>query len=169
MLWGRTMNTFRLALCVIFAVALGACRPPPPVMKLHSARVVAPWPDGVHMALTMSVRNDYPIDIQVRNVRTAVVIGRGYQLPPIVHSPNQWLRAGSTTAVEVPVVIPWHLVTPLLGTSVGSHMIPYHVSGFADVTATSMLKIDRDDFTINEKGAVSRGELVMAAGRGVFQ
>lgn len=162
------MKALRLFLFALFAAVLTGC-PPPPAMTLHSARIVAPWPDGVHLAMTLKVRNDYPIDIQVRNVRTAVVIGRGYQLPPIVHSPNQWLPAGRTTAVTVPVVIPWHLVTPLLATSVGSNVIPYRVGGYADVTAVRAIGIDRDDFHLDEKGAISRFDLVMAAGRGVFR
>ena len=158
----------RIALLVLLVVSLSGC-PKPPAMQLHSARVVAPWPNGVHMALTMKVTNHYPFDIQIRNVRTAVVIGHGYQLPPIVHSPNQWLPAGRSTAVSVPVVIPWHMVTPLLATSVGSNVIRYRVNGYADVTAIRSIGIDRDDFVLDETGAVSRFDLVMAAGRGVLQ
>jgi hypothetical protein len=162
------MQALRFALVLSFVAVLGGC-PKPPAMQLYGARIQAPSPLGVHMVLTMKVKNHYPVDLQIRNVRAAVVIARHYQLPPIVHSPNQWLPAGTATFVQVPVTIPWHIVTPLLATTVASHIIGYQVQGFADVTAVRAIGIDRDDFTVDENGSVSRFDLVMAAGRGVFQ
>jgi hypothetical protein len=83
-------------------------------------------------------------------------------------SPNQWLPADKSTLVRVPMVIPWAMIPPLLGTTVGSKMISYRARGTADVTAVRMLGIQRNDHPLNEKGELSRAALAAAAARGGF-
>jgi LEA14-like dessication related protein len=138
-----------------------------PAVKLYGARIAGVSPQGVTLGVTMRVLNDNSFDIMVRGVRTNVTIG-GTMLPPVVATPQQWLPAGRGTLIQVPVVIPWGVVTPLVQTTVSSPTIKYRMVGYADVTATRALEIDFDDYKFDQIGGFSRGELVMAAGRGIF-
>jgi hypothetical protein len=117
------------------------------------------------MDLFVAVNNPNSYDIQIRNVRAQVVIGRRYPLPPISFSPNQWLPSGEKTLVRVPMLIPYALVPRILSETVSSPVILYSVRGSADVTAVRLLGIERDNYPLNEESSVPRGDLVLAAGR----
>jgi LEA14-like dessication related protein len=138
-----------------------------PAVKLYGARIAGVSPQGVTLGVTMKVLNDNSFDIMVRGVRTNVTIG-GRMLPPVQATPQQWLPSGRATLIQVPVVIPWNTVTPLIQTTVASPTIKYRMVGFADVTATRALEIDFDDYKFDQTGGFSRAELVLAAGRGFF-
>lgn len=163
-MYGRRAFGTSLAL---LAVAPLACVSKP-TLKLHSARIESATPMGVGLMLMMKVTNDNSFDVQVRNVRVNVVLANRFPLPPIQYNPARWLPADGTTLVPVPVVIPWPMIAPLLGTTVGSVAIFYRCTGYADVTAIKMLNVERNDYPIDETGSVSRAALVMAAGQGVF-
>ena len=113
--------------------------------------------------VVLEVRNDNSYDVQIRNVHANVAFGRGYGLGPIDYSPNQWLPAKQATLVPVPVAIPWGLVPVLIAETAGSFAIPYHVKGSADVTATQWGKFERNDYPVDENGAVPRQMVVDAA------
>lgn len=137
-----------------------------PVVELHSARLAAASPRGVGFDVFLKVNNDNAFDVQVRNVNVNVVIAKRFALPAVQFCPNVWLPADKSTLVRVPMVLPWTMVPPLLAATVGSKMIPYRARGTADVTAVRMLGIQRNDYPVDEEGELSRGALVVAAGRG---
>jgi hypothetical protein len=149
------------------SLALGGCVSKP-VLELYGARVAGVTPQGVTLLMTMKVNNDNSFDVKVRNVRANVSIQHEYMLPYLQYDPEQWLASDASTLVPVPMTIPWPLVTPLLTTSVGSPMVQYHMHGYADVTATRLLQIERNDYMLDEDGAFSRLDLVVAAGRGLL-
>lgn len=155
----------RLSSLVAAVVLLAAC-PRTPVVQLWGARVAYPSPQGIAMDMFLRVNNDNPYDVEVRNVDVHVTIADRYRLPPTRYSPQQWLRAGHSTIVRVPVVVPWALVTPLLSTSVGSPSIKYRAVGVADVSAVRAIGFQKNNYPVDEEGAVSRLELLVAAGRG---
>lgn len=117
----------------------------------------------------MWVANAYPIDVQIRAMRVSAVIEGSLQLPPIVESPNVWLRSNTKTNVTVSVFIPWNLVPRLLSQTLGHTVLEYRVRGLADITATQAFRIERDDYEVDEKGKVSRAELLAAAALGGIQ
>lgn len=163
------VNGFLSRLLVVVLLALGpiGCITEP-AMKLYGARVAFASPQGVGLNMTMKVENDNAFDIQVRNVAANVTMAERYRLPTVYASPNIWLPAGRATLVQVPVVIPWSMIAPLTAATIGSSTIGYRVVGRADVTATRALEIDFDAWKLDQEGKFSRGDLIMAAGRGLF-
>ena len=139
-----------------------------PVLELYGARVAGVTPQGVTLLMTMKVNNGNVFDVRVRNVRANVMLQHQYQLPYFQYDPEQWLASDASTLVSVPMTIPWGMCGPLLSTSVGSSTMNYHVHGLVDVTATRLLQVQRNDYMLDEDGAFSRFDLVLAAGRGVL-
>lgn len=134
-----------------------------PAVSVHHAEVRGVSAGGLDLFVVLEVRNDNSYDVQIRNVHANVAFGRGYGLGPIDYSPNQWLPAKQATLVPVPVAIPWGLVPVLIAETAGSFAIPYHVKGSADVTATQWGKFERNDYPVDENGAVPRQMVVDAA------
>lgn len=159
------MRRALLVLVAALAVLASGCFSEPS-MKLYGARITHATPYGVGLTMQMAVENHNSIDVMVRDVRADVVLAKSYRLPTVVVSPNQWLPANRSTLVQVPVIVPWNLVAPLLGTTVTSSTISYKVWGSANVTATRALEIDWDDYKLEKEGKFYRQELVAAAGRG---
>jgi hypothetical protein len=157
---------FLLAGAGCLGAGLAACVSEPAV-KLHAARIAGVDRGGVRLDVTLAIHNDNSIDLMVRDLRITLLMGRGYAVPPVQVSPNVWLRAGTTTPIDVPVVVPWQIVRPLVLETLGSTTIPYHASGFANVTATQAFEIDIDDYVIDQNGAIARQDLVLAAARGL--
>jgi LEA14-like dessication related protein len=134
-----------------------------PAVTLHDASLRSASLRGIGLDIFLKVENDNSYDIQIRNVRAEVTIHERYKLAPIDIQPNQWLPAEQTTIVRVPVLIPWHVVPPIVQETMGSTTIPYRAQGSVDVTAIRMLGIERDNYPVDEKGSVRRQELVNAA------
>jgi LEA14-like dessication related protein len=156
-----------LLLLMALAVSASGCASKP-TLELYGARVQSASPMGIGMVMLMRVNNEYSFDVKVRDVRVNVVIAGRYQLPPVQYNPDIWLPSGKSTVVPVPMTVPWPMVAPLLATTAGSNEVSYRASGFVDVTAVRWLGIRRNDEPIDERGSVSRGQLLAAAGRGVF-
>jgi hypothetical protein len=154
--------------CVALAPVLLALAVTPgcvtkPALSVHHAEFRGLGPMGVGVAIVLQVRNDNAYDVQVRNVHVNLAFGsRGYPLGPIDFAPNQWLPSGQTTFVAVPVTIPWTMIPALVGETTGSFSIPYHVQGAADVTATRAFGIERNNYPIDESGAIPRQMMVDA-------
>ena len=66
-----------------------------------------------------------------------------------------WLPADRTTQVRVPTAVPVDLALRI-SREAYTGSVPYHVVGKADVTATRSLKIESDDYSVDEKGALQR-------------
>jgi hypothetical protein len=131
-------------------------------MQLHHAELRSASLHGVGLDVYLKVDNPNSYDVQVRNVRVEVQVGR-YPLPPFAFSPNQWLPSGEVTLVRVPMVIPYQVVPGLLADTVTSPGIRYHVRGSADVTATRLFGVERDNYPVDEDGVIDRMALVAAA------
>jgi LEA14-like dessication related protein len=160
----------RHVLALVAAIVLGlgstGC-PTKPTMELHSASLRGASTQGVLLNITMSVHNANSFDIMVRNVTADVTIAGRHRLPTVVASPNVWLPSDETTAVTVPVVIPWSQIAPIVATAGTSPRIGFVAIGRADVTATRALEIDINEYQLQETGSFSRAELVAAGARGL--
>jgi hypothetical protein len=141
--------------------AVPACVEKPAITVHHAElRGLSAW--GLNVMILLQVRNDNGYDVMIRSVNVHATFGRGLNLP-VSFAPNQWLRANQTTFVQVPVTLPWTAVPQLVAETTGAYAIPYHVKGVADVTATSTFQINRNNYPIDEDGAIPRQLVVDAA------
>lgn len=159
------MTSLRIVVIAIGLFLLTGCVSEP-VLELYGARISSASPDGVGLTMMMKVTNHNAFDVKVRNVRATVTVADRYRLPYLQYNPDQWLPAGQSTVLNVPMLIPWNLVAPLVSASLGGSAVRYHILGYADVTAVRLLGIERNDYQLDEDGAFSRMDLLMAAGRG---
>ncbi|MEM1033223.1 MAG: LEA type 2 family protein [Myxococcota bacterium] len=161
----------RALLVVAASAALGAgpgCISKPAV-RPQAATIAGIDPGGVLLTLYVRVRNDNGFDVRVRGIRASVVIEKRYPLPPIVATPNVWIRAERATTLPVQMRIPFNMIQPLLNTTLGQRTIKYRVVGAADVTATSSLQIDIDDYRMDDEAKMNRRELAAMAVNGLFR
>lgn len=144
------------------ALLLPACVSKPQ-MQLHHAEIRSANVVGIGMEVFFSVYNDNSFDVQVRTVRVQTVLQGRYTLPGLEYSPNAWLPSERTVIVNAPVTIPWPLVPPLLAETFSKPSISYRVKGGADVTATRSLKIESDNYPVDESGSIPRAAVLQAA------
>jgi LEA14-like dessication related protein len=134
-----------------------------PTVQLDRAQVSNVSLYGVGLDVLVRVNNTNSFDVMVRDVNAQVTINNKYSLAPMRLSPNQWLASDKTTLVAVPVVIPWTVVPGLLAETIGRDTLTYRVTGTADVTATKLLQVQRNNHPLNEEGKLSRAALLSAA------
>lgn len=144
-----------------------------PTMKLDHAevsgvRVGFPPSFGVLMNIVVAVDNPNSYDVAVRAVRGQVVLANRYTLPVNFRAQGNgvWLRSGVISRLAVPVDIPVQLAMELLRDGMTSPMITYRFTGRADVTATSTFQLEKDDYSVNEWGILSRQQLAASLGWG---
>lgn len=155
----------RLLPFVIAAAAIAGCVSKPTV-KLHHAEISGvqfgfPPQLSVVMTVVMAVNNPNSYDVAVRQVRGQTVIADRFVLPVEFHADGAgvWLPAGQTTPLRVPVVVPAQTGIAILATGMQAPSIPYRFTGKADVTATRTLQVEKDDYSIDEKGEIPRAQL----------
>jgi len=149
-----------LGLLALLATQTSCARKP--TMKVHHAEVTGvqlgfPPQLAVQMTVVLEVFNPNGYDVAVRAMRGTVSFNERYSLPIDFRPGGEgvWLAADQTTQVRVPVAVPVDLALRLTRESY-TGTVPYHVIGRADVTATRSLKIEKDDYTVDERGEVSR-------------
>ena len=131
-------------------------------MKLHHAEVSGvqlgfPPQMQVQMTVVLDVHNPNRYDVAVRAMRGTVTFHDRYTMP-IDFKPGGegvWLASDRVTQVRVPVTVPVDLALRLTREAMGG-TVPYRVVGKADVTATRSLKIESDDYTVDERGELSQ-------------
>jgi hypothetical protein len=152
----------------LFAVAFLACAKKP-TMKLHHAEVTGmqfgfPPSVGVQMTVVMDVFNPNSYDVAIRAVRGTVTFNNRYTLPVNFQPGGEgvWLVSDATTQVRVPCAVPVDLALTLLRETYMMPFVPFRVVGKADVTATRSLKIESDDYSVDEQGQLSRQHIEMS-------
>src|SRR4051812_19651361 len=146
----RNLRRWAMLAPILAVLAAGPGCVTQPAVSVHHAELRGLSAFGLSTVIMLQVRNDNAYDVQIRNVNVNVTFGHGYPLGPINFQPNQWLQANRSTLVAVPVSIPWTILPGLVAETVGSYNIPYHVRGYADVTATRTFAIDRDNYKVDE-------------------
>jgi hypothetical protein len=154
-----------LALC---AVGVSGCASKP-TMKLNHAeisgvQIAFPPSVGVVMTIVLDVYNPNSYDVAVRAMRGTATMANKYTLPVDFRPGGEgvWMAANATTSMRVPVTVPVDLALTLLRESYTSPVVPFHVVGAADVTATRTFKIEKDNYAVDEVGSFSRDQLAMA-------
>ena len=135
-------------------------------MTLRSAEVTGvrisfPPALGVLMTLVIDVYNPNSYDVAVRAVRGQVTIADRYTVPVelAVEGEGTWLTSDKTTQLRVPVDIPVQTALAVLRESASTPQIPYRFVGRADVTATRTFELEKDDYSVDERGTISREQI----------
>jgi hypothetical protein len=153
--------------CISLAVVLllvlcpiGCARKP--TMKVHHAEISGvklgfPPALAVQMIVVMDVYNPNSYDVAIRAMRGTVTFHERYPLPIDFQPGGEgvWLASKQTTQVRVPAAVPIELALRITREALGGS-VPYHVVGKADVTATRSLKIESDDYSVDERGEIAR-------------
>lgn len=164
------LRPFCLALG-LSAALLGTGCVSKPSMELHHAQVsgvtipgLLPPRVSIQMTVYLSVYNPNRYDVAVRAVRGQTLIGDRYTVPVYFTAPGSgaWLPAKQKTLMAVPVELPLEVCVGVLGQSFFNAQIPYRFQGKADVTATSSLQLEKDDYSVNEAGSIPRDQIAQA-------
>ena len=135
-----------------------------PTMKLNHAEisgVVLGNPPAVQMTIVMDVYNPNSYDVAVRAVRGQTIMAEKYPLDLDFKAPEGgvWMNASQTTQLRVPVLIPLPLGFQLLQESLASATIAFRFVGKADVTGTRTFQIEKDDYSVDERGTITREQI----------
>jgi hypothetical protein len=119
-------------------------------------------PPGLVMTMVIDVYNPNSYDVAVRAVRGQAVLADQYPLPVYFQAPPNgiWLPAGQTTPMRVPLTLPMPLAWTLVQQSLASATIPYRFMGTADVTATRTLQLEKDNYSVDERGVLTSADML---------
>ena len=109
------------------------------------------------MDVVLDVHNPNSYDVAIRAVRGTVTFYDRYTLP-VSFAPGGdgvWLAADRTTQVRVPSDVPIDLALRITREATFG-TVPYRFVGKADVTATRSFKLESDDWSVDERGAIQR-------------
>jgi hypothetical protein len=165
-----TLTPVRPALRSLFLplslLATAACVHDPTVTldhaELNGVQMAAfPPRIGVLLTVVVDITNPNSFDVAVRGMRGQVVLAEKYPLPInyVPAPPAQWLRAGQSTPVRLPVDMPIELAVALLREAFASPVIGFHVTGVVDVTGSSTFKVDKDNFPVDLRGTMTRQQV----------
>jgi hypothetical protein len=117
---------------------------------------------GIQMTVVLAVTNPNGYDVAVRAVHGQTMMADKYPLPVEFQAPGDgvWLPAKQTTLVRVPVMMPLPLALALLQEMMMAPTLSYRFTGKADVTATRALAIQKDDYAVDEKGTITREQMM---------
>jgi hypothetical protein len=165
------MRRFLLLLLGVLALTCSASCAKKPTMHLDHAIVqgvqitsIIPPQLGILMVVVVNVYNPNSYDVAVRSMTGTASIG-GYPPIPVSYQGPQggfWMPAGQTTQMSVPIQVPVQLAMAVLQQSYTSPYVSYHMTGKANVTATSTFKIEADDYSVDESGFLDRQQIAAA-------
>lgn len=161
---GRLLLRSSLGLALVVALATGCAQKPSMTVRhaeVSGMQVGFPPQVGVVMTVVLDVYNPNSYDVAVRAVRGNVVFMEKWTLPVDFKPGGEgvWLAAKASTPVRVPTTVPVELALTLVRAAYTSSTVPFRVTGKADVTATRSLKIESDDWSVDEKGELSRQQI----------
>jgi hypothetical protein len=159
------VNLFRSSVAVgllslVIATTNGCAKKP--TMKVHHAEMQGvqfgfPPSVAVQMTVVMDVFNPNSYDVAIRAMRGTVTFNDRYTMPIDFRPGGEgiWLASDRTTQVRVPAAVPVDLALRITREAM-TGVVPYRVVGKADVTATRSLKVESDDYSVDERGEISR-------------
>lgn len=117
---------------------------------------------GIVMTVVLDVYNPNSYDVAVRAVRGQTVFAGQFPLAVSYQAPPDgvWMPAGQTTQVRVPVTMPVQLALALVQQGMTVPTIQYHFTGSADVTATRSFQIEKDNYSVDEDGTITRDQMM---------
>ena len=169
-------RTFLRLLPFVLALSLVAGCAKKPTMNLRHAEVSGmqfgfPPQVGLVMTAVVDVYNPNGYDVAIRAMRGTVIFNERYSLPIDFRPGGEgvWLPADTTTRVRVPTTVPVDLALTLVREAYMSPTIPFRIYGRADVTATRSFKIEKDDYKVDERGALSRQQIEASIPATIFR
>jgi hypothetical protein len=142
-----------------------------PEMHLDHAEIsgvqlatMPPLPPTIVVVLTVVIRvyNPNSYDVAVRAVRGQMTLGGEYSVPVAFQAPPDgvWLPAGQTTQVRVPINVPMQIAIGIAQRGVAAPTVDYRFTGTADVTATHTFQLEKDNYSVDETGTITRGDVL---------
>ena len=155
------------ALALGAALACSACVSKP-TMHLDHAEIagvqLATMPPSLDIVMTvvLDVYNPNGYDVAVRAVRGTTTMAGRYPIPVTYQAQGDgvWLPSKQTTQVRVPVSVPMAVAFSLVQESMMTPVIGYRFQGTADVTATRSIKLEKDNYGVDEQGTVTREQMM---------
>jgi hypothetical protein len=152
------------ALSFLVFLSLVACVEKP-TMKLNHAEITSitpTLPPNLEMAVVMDVHNPNSYDVAVRAVRGQVWMADKYPLNVDFHAPPDglWMASGKTTQLRVLLLMPLGLALQIVQEALYNPQIAYRFIGKADVTGTRTLQVEKDDYSVDERGVMTREQLM---------
>jgi hypothetical protein len=161
----------RRALLMSCLVA-AACSSAKPTMRLQGVEIAGVELGGparltVRTMVWLEVFNPNSYDVAIRALRGEALVAGNHALPVDFRAEGTgaWLPSKQTTRVGIPVHVPAPVGLAVARAAYGAPTIPFHFRGKADVVATSTLQLERDDYAVDAKGAISREQLERALDR----
>jgi hypothetical protein len=149
---------------VVACASLGCAQKP--TMHVNHAEIsglqFATVPPGIAMNVVIDVYNPNGYDVAVRAVRGQTIFADQFPLAVYFQAPPEgvWLPAGQTTPIRVPMTLPMPLAWTLVQQGFASPTIPYRFVGTADVTATRTFQLEKDNYSVDERGALTRADML---------
>jgi hypothetical protein len=139
-----------------------------PTMHLNHAEIsgvqMSTFPPGLVVAMTVvvDVYNPNSYDVAIRAMRGQAILADTYSVPIDFRAPGDgvWLSSERTTPVRVTVNVPIETALAIVGQSMSTPLIPYRLSGRADVTASRTFQLEKDDYSLDERGTLSRDQII---------
>lgn len=162
------LSRLALAFALVALTSTTGCASKPTMHLKHAevsgVRLGFPPQVSVVMTMTVDVYNPNSYDVAIRAVRGTVVLQDRYTMPIDFRPGGEgvWLPSDSTTPVRVPVTIPVDLAMQLLRETYTAPMIGFRLIGSADVTATRTFKIEKDNYSVDERGQITRQQMEAA-------
>ncbi len=162
----------RAAAILLLLLSLAACVQKP-TMKLNHAEITSitpTLPPSLEMAVVMDVTNPNSYDVAVRAVRGQVWMADKYPLTVDFHAPPDglWMASGKTTQLRVLLLLPIGLALQIVQEALYTPQIAYRFIGKADVTGTRTFQVEKDDYSIDERGAMTREQLMAVIPNSLF-
>jgi hypothetical protein len=153
---------------LVLASGLVGCAKKPSMHLNHAevsgVQVAFPPSLAVVMTVVVDVYNPNSYDVAIRRVHGTLTMADKYVMPMDWAPPGDgvWLTADGITQVRVPITIPVDIALRIRNETFTAPSVPYRFVGRADVTATRTLKIEKDDYSVDERGWISRQQVEQA-------
>jgi hypothetical protein len=153
------------AFLVLASLSVAGCASKP-TMHLNHAEISGMslgLPPTLNVILTcvVDVYNPNGYDVAIRAMRGTTVIGGRYSLPVDFRAPGEgvWLASKATTQVRVPIAVPVPTAIAIVRDAYFGPVLDYQLSGKADVTASRTFQLEKDDYSVNEHGTITRDQI----------
>ena len=146
-------------------------------MHLNHAEIsgvqMSTFPPGISVAMTVvvDVFNPNGYDVAIRAMRGQAILAERYSVPVDFRAPGDglWLASDRTTPIRVTVLVPVETALAIVNESMQTPIIQYRLSGRADVTASRTFAVEKDDYSLDERGTISRDQIMAVIPNTLFR
>jgi hypothetical protein len=130
-------------------------------VEVNGVQVGFPPSPALQVTIVLEAYNPNSYDVAVRAMHGTATFQDRDSIPIDFRPEGEgiWLSTKRTSLVRVPVVVPVDTALRIITQAALSDLVPYHIVGKADVTATRTLKIEKDNFEVDDRGEIGRREI----------